>query len=138
MQQKVEKEDENTKLKSQNESLLESEIRNEPIILSNKDKNVVKYGGIIYLEASGNSVKIFVKDNDKIKWLKDGRNLSFFEDSLPENLFLRIQRSYIINMDYIVSKTANSVTMLGSDIPFSISRGLKENINATLKSKRLK
>lgn len=54
----------------------------------------IKVDDIIYLEASVNYTKFYLEKNLKYTVSK---TLKEFEDMLPENTFLRIHNSYIIN-----------------------------------------
>jgi hypothetical protein len=52
---------------------------------------------IFYIEANGDYVQIYTVDN---KFLKD-RTMKYLETHLPEELFVRIHRSFIVNVAYI-------------------------------------
>jgi two-component system LytT family response regulator len=66
---------------------------------------------VLYIEALNDFVKIYLKDNDKpiIALI----NLKQLENTLPASLFLRIHKSYIINIEYVAS-IASDYLMLGS------------------------
>lgn len=52
---------------------------------------------ILYLEADGDYVKIHTKEGNFLK----EKTMRYFEASLTENKFVRIHRSYIVNVDMI-------------------------------------
>src|SRR6202789_2498738 len=56
---------------------------------------------VLYIEALNDFVKIYLKDNNKpiIALI----NLKQLENTLPASLFLRIHKSYIINIEYVAS-----------------------------------
>jgi two-component system LytT family response regulator len=57
----------------------------------------IKVADIIYLEASGNYTHIFT--SEKKKYIAS-HTLKDYEDMLPEDIFLRIHNSYIINKNF--------------------------------------
>ena len=73
---------------------------------SQSERIVVKTGGkikiipvndILYLEAADDYVKIYTAEGHFLK----NKTMGFFEDSLPAEMFVRIHRSYIINVQEI-------------------------------------
>ncbi len=52
---------------------------------------------IHYIEADGDYVKVHTKDNSYLK----EKTMRYFENNLPQNEFIRIHRSYIINLNEI-------------------------------------
>jgi hypothetical protein len=52
---------------------------------------------ILYIEANGDYVLIHTPES---KYLKD-RTMKYWETHLPEDLFVRIHRSFIVNIEYI-------------------------------------
>lgn len=59
--------------------------------------NIVPVDRIKFIEAQDDYVMIYT---DESKYLKQ-KTMKFFEDHLDENMFIRIHRSYIINIDSI-------------------------------------
>jgi len=53
---------------------------------------------IIYLEAKSNCSTIYLSDGSTFL---DTRTLGIYENLLPDQLFFRVHRSFIINMDYL-------------------------------------
>ena len=93
---------------------------------------------------------LFIKDRkcehviqiNSIKWIKGERqyckivlakrniliakSLSSIQQSLPDGQFVRIHKSYIVNMDYATFRDVNFLYVDGESIP--IGRGYKKNI----------
>jgi two-component system, LytTR family, response regulator len=59
--------------------------------------NFIKIEDIIYLEASGNYTKFYLTLS---RQYIVSRTLKEFEDILPNDLFIRIHNSYVINLDF--------------------------------------
>lgn len=53
---------------------------------------------ILYIQSDGDYVQIITKDG---KFLKE-QTMKYFESCLPQNLFVRIHRSYLVNVSYIL------------------------------------
>lgn len=58
----------------------------------------LKFNSIIYLEAQSNYTKFYLNDNSNIITAK---TLKHFEEILPEDLFFRIHKTYLVNMNFI-------------------------------------
>lgn len=58
----------------------------------------LKFNSIIYLEAQSNYTKFYLTDNSNIITAK---TLKHFEEILPEDLFFRIHKTYLVNMNFI-------------------------------------
>jgi two-component system LytT family response regulator len=95
-----------------------------------QNRVVVKFGGnirilsaneIYYIEAYDDYVKIFTKDDYFLK----KKTMSYFEDTLSKNDFLRVHRSYIVQLQQITKiepfEKGNHVALLknGKTIPLS-------------------
>lgn len=78
-------------------------------------------GDILFIRSDGVYVEI-VTHKEKLvqrKLLKD------IEEELPAN-FIRIHRSYIVNADYIETRSATAVIVAGQEIP--VSRSFRKNL----------
>lgn len=60
--------------------------------------SLVKISTIVYLESEGEYVRIHLSDNTSITTLFRLKNM---EAALPSERFMRVHRSYIVNLDYI-------------------------------------
>lgn len=58
----------------------------------------VKYNSIIFLEAQNNYTKIHLIDGTSIIASK---TLKYFEELLPSELFFRIHKTYLVNMNFV-------------------------------------
>ncbi len=58
----------------------------------------LKFNSIIHLEAQSNYTKFYLTDNSNIITAK---TLKHFEEILPEDLFFRIHKTYLVNMNFI-------------------------------------
>jgi len=95
-----------SEIKTQKEVLdnIESASTTKPIEkitrISIKKKHEISFisvNQIFYIEANGDYVLIYTAEN---KFLKD-RTMKYWETHLPENLFVRIHRSFIVNIECI-------------------------------------
>ena len=66
-------------------------------VKKNKEVLSIPVESICHIEANGDYVLIYTT---KGRFLKD-RTMKYFETQLPSNQFVRIHRSYIINLDYM-------------------------------------
>lgn len=72
----------------------------------------VDYTDIYYVEANGNMVTIFTKNRKFIirKSMKD------MEEKLPSNLFLRVQKSFIVQLAQIENFNTKEITLKTNDV----------------------
>jgi DNA-binding LytR/AlgR family response regulator len=82
----------------------------------------VKFSEIEFIEGMKDYVKIFTKEKVIVTLL----TMKFFEANLPSNDFIRIHKSYIINVDAIKSISGNEVEMKNMKLP--IGSIYKENL----------
>jgi len=101
-------------------------------LMAKVDKKLFKidFQDIIYLEAYGDYVKIFLKD----KMLLTKERLSAVEQQLPPKLFFRIHRSYVIALSAIEFIEGNLVKIGKERLP--ISENLKEGLMEKLSRQR--
>jgi DNA-binding LytR/AlgR family response regulator len=78
----------------------------------------LKFGDITYLEADGNYTQVYAKDKKFVvrAILKD------LEQKLNPNYFVRIHKSYLINLEAIDAIDTHSVHIGGKEIPISRSQ----------------
>ncbi len=77
---------------------------------------------ILYIEGLGDYVKIFTTDGTLVTY----ERLSYLEEKLPEEHFVRVHKSYIICTDRVQSFTGSSVKIAGKHIP--VGRMFKERL----------
>jgi two-component system LytT family response regulator len=99
--------------------------------LSQAERVVVKTGGkikiipftdILYFEASDDYVKIHTPEGAYLK----NKTMSYFENTLPKNMFVRTHRSYIINVQEITRidpyEKENHLAILRSGLRVPVSK----------------
>ncbi|WP_373519789.1 LytR/AlgR family response regulator transcription factor [Pricia sp.] len=87
-------------------------------VRSNFRKVRVDYGDIKWVEALGDYVKLITEKKNILVLT----SMKAFEQKLPENRFLRIHKSYIINLDRIENFTSTEVQVCGKQMPLSRKR----------------
>ena len=80
---------------------------------ANRRTHYVKSSQVLYLESMGNYVSYFLSTNEKIVVYS---SLKASLSSLPEN-FIRLQRSYVINVQHIQSYNHENVVINGMTLP---------------------
>lgn len=94
---------------------------------------LLKVNSILYCEADSNYCKVVCLGGKKIILSK---TLKFVEEMLPSNVFQRIHKSYLVNLNYVnrVNKTNELMVHLATGETLPVSTRQKENlINAILK-----
>ncbi|MDT0642821.1 LytTR family DNA-binding domain-containing protein [Zunongwangia sp. F363] len=91
--------------------------REESVLYINIDKRLIKIDipGIKMIEAKGNFIYIKTLDENYITY----STLKKIEEKLPASKFLRVHRSFIINLEMIVDIQDNSVLIGKEVIPIS-------------------
>src|SRR5206468_1217659 len=114
-------------IKKNTENLIQS-INHLP---AQSERVVVKTGGkikiipvpdILYLEAADDYVKIHTKDGNYLK----NKTMNYFEQVLPDKQFIRVHRSFIINVSEITRidnyEKENHLAILKSKTTVPVSR----------------
>ncbi len=86
-------------------------------IFVKSDQRMVKipFSNITYIESQGEYVKIFISGGSNEMPLL---SMSIMEQKLPPERFMRVHRSYIINLDHIVEISYNRILLTdGKKIP---------------------
>lgn len=89
---------------------------------------------IRYVEGMGEYLRIFVADRDKPVTVF--LSMKKLEERLPSNLFMRIHRSYIINLRSIIEVGKNRV-LIAPDTLLPVGDAFREALNAYIESKFL-
>lgn len=95
-------------------------------IKSNLKKRKVFVNEIKWIEALGDYVKVVTKDNSYVVL----STMKAFEKQLPEGKFLRIHKSYIVNLDKIDRFNSKTVEVEANEIP--LSRNKKSSLAEAL------
>ena len=92
------------------------------------DKKMVKtkIADILYIESIKDYVKVRTADKEIITQQK----ISYLDDSLPRHQFLRVHRSFIVNLDRIDAYTATDVEISKFKVP--IGRNYKADVMKVL------
>ncbi len=83
---------------------------------------------ILYMESQNEYVRIFFENQKPIMTLI---SMKMLEDQLPLNQFMRVHRSYIVNLTKI-SAVANNRIIFGKDVYIPIGNQYKDQFNAFL------
>lgn len=81
---------------------------------------------IKWIEAKGDYIKIVTHEKNYLVL----STMKAFLEKLPENEFLRIHKSFIVNLNKVVNYSANSVNIEGIDLP--LSRNKKKDFRHTI------
>lgn len=89
----------------------------EAIFIRHKDvRRKVLYTNIMWIEANGSYCDIYLSNGDKLTIV---HTLTSFQDKIPESLFIRIHRSYIINIHHVEGLIGNMVYVGKRTLPVS-------------------
>ena len=102
------------------ESIDEASDNNDYISIKSDYKvNLVRYNDIIYIESVGEYIRLHLKDGSKLTTLFRLNNM---ETELPQKNFMRVHRSYIVNIDYVSSFARGKIYLSNGDyVPISIN-----------------
>lgn len=79
-----------------NDGLLPN-VNNRIVVKSGSKIKIIPVGDVLYLEAADDFVKIFTKEGYYLK----NKTMAFFESFLPQDMFVRSHRSFIVNIGEI-------------------------------------
>ena len=91
------------------------------------------YDDIIYCKADGRYTQVFLRNG---KSVITARLLKSFEHKLPDDMFLRIHKSHIINLRYITnySSSNNGYLVLGTNTRLDVSKRKRKSLLEKLDS----
>ena len=103
----------------------------EPYLFLKADRKMVKVflKEILYIESLKDYVRIKTKDGKEVISLQ---KISYLEQKLPEDCFIRIHRSYIIPVQKVEAFSATQIEIQGKEIP--IGRNYKSEVLKVLES----
>lgn len=93
-------------------------------VTSDAKKLRIKLDDILWIEALGDYVCIITSDKKTVVH----STMYSFEQRLPENQFVRIHKSYIVNQNKILSYNSKEVELLNKKLP--LSRSKKPSLDA--------
>jgi hypothetical protein len=82
----------------------------------------IRFNDIDYIEGMKDYVKIFTTD----RMIVTLHTMKFFENNLPSHIFIRIHKSYIVNVDAIKTISGNELEINQTRIP--IGNSFKDNV----------
>lgn len=100
---------------------------------ADRKTHLVKISNIVYLESAGEYVRLHLADGTKLVTLFRLKNM---EGELQSSQFMRVHRSYIINLHHISGYTKGKV-FLSNDDYVPIGENYKEQFNAYVNSTQL-
>jgi DNA-binding LytR/AlgR family response regulator len=104
-------------------------ILSDRIFVRHKDKMIkIMLANIIYIEADRNYSRIFTSEREYTLAI----TLKTIEEKLSEEQFLRLHRSYIINLSHIDEVLESTVVMGQKSIPLGV--GMRDVLLKTLKT----
>lgn len=86
-------------------------------VRANKKNNRLLFNEILYVESIKDYVKIHLVDSS----LLVKTTLTNFEEQLPRLQFIRVHRSYLVNVDVITAHTYNDIEIGAIEIPIGTS-----------------
>jgi len=98
--------------------------------ISIKDNNVIyriPHSDIFYIQSWGNYLKFFLKEQG-VKIVR--KTIKLIETELPQDQFLRIHKSYIININYIASIEGSQIRI--DDLKLPIGKSYLVNVKKTI------
>ena len=99
---------------------------------ADRKTHLVKLANIVYFESAGEYVRLHLADGTKLVTLFRLKNM---ESSLQSSQFMRVHRSYIINLQHISGYTKGRVFLSNEDyVP--IGENYKEQFTAYVESKQ--
>lgn len=123
--------------------LLEKEFNNNPVVqteeksdskqtdfISLKDNKIIyriPYADINYIQSWGNYLKFFLKDQN-VKIVR--KTIKMLESELSPKHFLRIHKSYIVNINHVKSIEGNQIKF--NDIQLPIGKSYLVNVKKTI------
>lgn len=105
-------------------------VPNQSNFISIKDNKVIyriPHEDINYIQSWGNYLKFFLRDKD-IKIVR--KTIKVVESELPADQFLRIHKSYIVNINHIISIEGNQIKFEDQELP--IGKSYVVNVKKTI------
>ncbi len=104
------------------------------LIQTSKGEVFINFHSIVRAEALSNYSKIYF-DNGKV--LVISKVLQWLEDRLPQNNFIRVHRSHLVNYEFVNSKYSKKMSLLILKDSSTIEVSRRRKIEVERKIKRL-
>jgi len=98
-------------------------------VKSNLKKRKIYLNKLKFVEALGDYVKLIMEDSDPVVVLA---TMKSFENQLTEGKFLRVHKSFIVNLNKVERYNSRNIEIDGEQIP--VSRHKKSALNQALES----
>ncbi|MCE2731785.1 MAG: LytTR family DNA-binding domain-containing protein [Flammeovirgaceae bacterium] len=104
----------------QTQNTVENSGNQPDFIFLKADKKIhkIQHQNIIYIEGSGNYIKVYRQSEPMLMVLE---KLSDLENKLPQTLFVRVHKSYLVNLSHIAQMEGNMLKVGNASIPVSAS-----------------
>ncbi len=89
----------------------------------------IRYDSILYIEGMREYVTIYCQNNEKVITLESLRNL---EETMPDDMFIRIHKSYIVRIDKIKALYGNQLKVEGVQEYLPIGKSYKDLVQKRL------
>ena len=100
-------------------------VHNERHLWGNSyDREILKTSDIIMCEADGYCTRFYLHGNSK---LSSSRNLKFYADILPSNVFIRTHNSFVINLNHVKGYSNQEEILLTDGLKCPLSLGNKNH-----------
>lgn len=120
-------------LQEKESELLSPEVvSNKTLTLTSNGKEVVRLGDILYIQSQDKAVQVYTPAKTHWDWV----TLKTYSEILPPQIFLKIHRSYIINVLHIQSRTRRVITM-SNGVKINIGNTIREEVNAFLDKREI-
>ncbi len=115
-------------IKAETDSLQDDESQQGIFVKENKEHKKILFDDIVYIKAEGNYCSIFMEQ----KRVAIRNSIKSFTEAVPEEKFIRVHRSYLINSEYIesIDFSDNAVYLNGDKIP--IGRNYKKSFKTKM------
>ncbi|MDR2287523.1 MAG: LytTR family transcriptional regulator DNA-binding domain-containing protein [Prevotellaceae bacterium] len=90
-------EEQSSKSESASDETIDVEVLERIMVKTKQTIKVIPINDVVYLRSEGDYVMIISTGG---KYLKE-QTMKYFESHLPKSLFIRVHRSYIVNIEYI-------------------------------------
>ncbi len=101
------------------------------VIPDSKGFTVIKTSDIIMCEADGYCTRFYLTENVKIS---SSRNLKYYEELLPKNIFLRTHHSCLVNLQHVKGYSHQEEILMIDNIKCPLSSGNKHTFISYFKN----
>jgi two-component system LytT family response regulator len=103
------------------------------VVHNSKGFTVLKTVDIIYLEADGYCTNFYLQGKVKIS---SSRNLKYYIHMLPDNTFMRVHHSFVVNLKHVNGYNCQEEILLTDNLSCSLSAAHKSQFMGYFKHKK--